>query len=117
MLEHGLLQLSRGVVAEPTLDEYHRHRVFNSVFRVQAPQSARRIAIRRQTATFVGDVPAICYGDFLTNFFMRRVYFSSDSEDRALVRQALAGQADAFGVLVSRYQKVMYTVALRMLGN
>ena len=60
---------------------------------------------------------AICYGDFLTNFFMRRVYFSLDSEDLDLVRQTLAGRADAFGVLVSRYQKVMYTVALRMLGN
>jgi RNA polymerase sigma-70 factor (ECF subfamily) len=48
---------------------------------------------------------------------MRRVYFSSDSEDLALVRQSLAGQTEAFGVLISRYQRVMYTVALRMLGN
>ena len=55
--------------------------------------------------------------DFLTNYFMRRVYFSSDSEDLALVRQALAGQTEAFGTLVSRYQKVMYTVALRLVGN
>ena len=55
--------------------------------------------------------------DFLTNYFMRRVYFSSDSEDLALVRQTLAGQTEAFGTLVSRYQKVMYTVALRMVGN
>jgi RNA polymerase sigma-70 factor (ECF subfamily) len=55
--------------------------------------------------------------DFLTNYFMRRVYFSSDTEDLALVRQSLAGQAEAFGALVNRYQKVMYTVALRMLGN
>jgi RNA polymerase sigma-70 factor (ECF subfamily) len=55
--------------------------------------------------------------DFLTNYFMRRVYFSSDSDDLALVRQSLAGQTEAFGQLVTRYQKVMYTVALRMLGN
>jgi RNA polymerase sigma-70 factor (ECF subfamily) len=55
--------------------------------------------------------------DFLTNYFMRRVYFSSDDEDLALVRQALAGNTEAFGVLVTRYQRVMYTVALRMLGN
>ena len=55
--------------------------------------------------------------DFLTNYFMRRVYFSSDDDDLALVRQSLAGQTEAFGVLVTRYQKVMYTVALRMLGN
>ena len=55
--------------------------------------------------------------DFLTNYFMRRVYFSSDAEDLALVRQSLAGDPEAFGVLVTRYQRVMYTVALRMLGN
>jgi RNA polymerase sigma-70 factor (ECF subfamily) len=55
--------------------------------------------------------------DFLTNYFMRRVYFTSDSEDLALVRQALAGQTEAFGTLVTRYQKVMYTVALRLVGN
>ena len=55
--------------------------------------------------------------DFLTNYFMRRVYFSSDTEDLALVRQTLAGQTEAFGALVTRYQKVMYTVALRLVGN
>lgn len=48
---------------------------------------------------------------------MPRVYFSSDEEDLALVRQSLSGQTEAFGVLVTRYQRVMYTVALRMLGN
>ena len=48
------------------------------------------------------------------------MYFSADlgdSQDEVLVRQTLAGDTDAFGVLVTRYQKVMYTVALRMLGN
>ncbi len=55
--------------------------------------------------------------DSLTNYFMPRVYFSSDEEDLALVRQSLSGQTEAFGVLVTRYQRVMYTVALRMLGN
>ena len=65
----------------------------------------------------MGGPLAICYGDFLTNFFMGRVYFSSDADDASLVKQTLGGQADAFGTLVSRYQKVMFTVALRMLGN
>ncbi len=55
--------------------------------------------------------------DFLTNYFMRRVYFQSDDEDLALVQQTLAGQTEAFGVLVTRYQRVMYTMALRMVGN
>lgn len=51
---------------------------------------------------------------------MGAVYFSSDpsgDEDARLVRQSLAGDTDAFGQLVTRYQKPMYTVALRMLGN
>ena len=63
-------------------------------------------------------VVAICLGaNFLTNYFMSRVYFSADPDDLELVRQSLAGETEAFGVLVTRYQKVMYTVALRMLGN
>lgn len=51
---------------------------------------------------------------------MGGVYFSSDLsgfDDAGLVRQSLAGDTDAFGQLVTRYQKPMYTVALRMLGN
>lgn len=55
--------------------------------------------------------------DFLTNYFMRPVYFSADQDDAALVRQTLEGRTEAFGALVTRYQKVMFTVALRMLGN
>jgi RNA polymerase sigma-70 factor, ECF subfamily len=55
--------------------------------------------------------------DFLTNYSMGRVYFSEDPDDLDLVRQSLEGQTEAFGMLVTRYQKVMYTVALRMLGN
>jgi RNA polymerase sigma-70 factor, ECF subfamily len=47
---------------------------------------------------------------------MPDVYFSPD-DDAALVRQALNGESSAFGVLVTRYQKVLYTVAYRMLGN
>jgi RNA polymerase sigma-70 factor, ECF subfamily len=63
-------------------------------------------------------IVAICLrADFLTNYFMSRVYFSEDPNDLELVRQCLAGQTEAFGTLVTRYQKVMYTVALRMVGN
>jgi RNA polymerase sigma-70 factor (ECF subfamily) len=54
--------------------------------------------------------------DSLTNFFMAGVYFPAE-EDAALVRQSLAGETSAFGVLVTRYQRVLYTVAVRMLGN
>jgi RNA polymerase sigma-70 factor (ECF subfamily) len=45
------------------------------------------------------------------------VYFSQDAEDAALVAQAKEGDTVAFGILVERYQRVLYTVAFRMLGN
>ena len=49
------------------------------------------------------------------------MYFSSnvsgDQDDAVLIRQSQAGETDAFGLLVRRYQNVMYTVALRMVGN
>lgn len=48
---------------------------------------------------------------------MRPVYFTSDTDDLALVTLAKAGQTEAFGQLIERYQKVMFTVALRMVGN
>jgi RNA polymerase sigma-70 factor (ECF subfamily) len=42
---------------------------------------------------------------------------SGSEDDAELIRQSLAGETDAFGLLVGRYQNVMYTVALRMVGN
>ncbi len=56
-------------------------------------------------------------GNPATNFLTADVYFSSDADDVALVRRCLAGETAAFETLVERYQRVMYTVALRMLGN
>jgi RNA polymerase sigma-70 factor (ECF subfamily) len=40
-----------------------------------------------------------------------------DAQDRDLVRRYLEGQRDAAGGLVDRYQKRLFNVALRMLGN
>ena len=40
-----------------------------------------------------------------------------DDEDRALVRQYLDGDRRAAGSLVDRYQKTVFNIALRMLGN
>jgi RNA polymerase sigma-70 factor (ECF subfamily) len=42
---------------------------------------------------------------------------SADDLDRALVRRYLEGQRDAAGALVDRYQKRLFNVALRMVGN
>jgi RNA polymerase sigma-70 factor, ECF subfamily len=45
------------------------------------------------------------------------VYLPSEQDDATLVKRTLAGDPTAFEQLVHRYQKVLYTVALRMLGN
>ena len=52
-----------------------------------------------------------------TNLLSTPVYFSKDEDDAALIRRILSGETAAFEVLVERYQRVLYTVALRMLGN
>lgn len=53
----------------------------------------------------------------LTNFLQGHVYFTEDADDAALVRQVLGGETAAFELLVRRYQRVLFTVALRMLGD
>jgi RNA polymerase sigma-70 factor (ECF subfamily) len=45
------------------------------------------------------------------------VYFMQDPEDAALVTQTIAGDSRAFELLVSRYERVLFSVALRMLGD
>jgi len=55
--------------------------------------------------------------DGSTNFSPPGVYVSQDADDRALVRTCLDGDRAAFGAIVERYQRVFFTVAVRMLGN
>ena len=38
-------------------------------------------------------------------------------DDRAVIEQVLAGDNDAFGILVERYQTKIYNLALRMCHN
>ena len=40
-----------------------------------------------------------------------------DPDDGSLVARAAAGEAAAFEILVARYQRVLFSVALRMLGD
>lgn len=42
---------------------------------------------------------------------------AADEEDRLLVRRCLEGESRAAGDLVDRYQRRLFNVALRMLGN
>ena len=51
------------------------------------------------------------------NFQTQGVYLSEGVEDAAVVSQCLAGDTEAFEVLVTRYQRVLFNVALRMLGD
>ncbi len=45
------------------------------------------------------------------------MYVDQDADDALIVRTCLDGKVEAFEVLVTRYQRVMFTVALRMLGE
>jgi RNA polymerase sigma-70 factor (ECF subfamily) len=53
----------------------------------------------------------------LVNFSTARVYISQDADDQALVNRCLAGDPAAFEGVVRRYQRVLFTVALRTLGD
>jgi RNA polymerase sigma-70 factor (ECF subfamily) len=55
--------------------------------------------------------------DVSTNFSGGRVYVSQDGDDDLLVARCLHGDKAAFESLVERYQRVLFTVALRMLGD
>jgi len=48
---------------------------------------------------------------------LKETQAAADEQDRTLVRRYLAGQRDAAGGLVDRYQKPLFNVALRMLEN
>jgi RNA polymerase sigma-70 factor (ECF subfamily) len=53
----------------------------------------------------------------LTNFPGNDVYLHQSADDTALVRRSLQGDAAAFEALVTHYQRVLFTVAYRMLGD
>jgi RNA polymerase sigma-70 factor (ECF subfamily) len=52
-----------------------------------------------------------------TNFSSTGVYVRHDAEDLASIRRCRAGEPAAFEPIVLRYQRVLFTVALRMLGD
>ena len=53
----------------------------------------------------------------VVNFSRQRVYVSHDAEDAALVQRCLLGETSAFEPIVEHYQRTLFTVALRMLGD
>jgi RNA polymerase sigma-70 factor (ECF subfamily) len=53
----------------------------------------------------------------VTNFSTGRVYVDHDADDLAIVARCRGGETAAFEALVERYQRVLFTVALRMLGD
>ena len=48
---------------------------------------------------------------------MKETPTAADEHDRGLVRRCLEGQGDAFRGLVDRYNRPLFNVAIRMLGN
>ena len=53
----------------------------------------------------------------VTNFSVRDVYFDQSADDQTAISRCLAGESAAFESIVARYQRVLFTVALRMLGD
>jgi RNA polymerase sigma-70 factor (ECF subfamily) len=53
----------------------------------------------------------------LTNFPTNAVYVDQDADDLAMVARCRAGETAAFEGLVGRYHRVLFSVALRMLGD
>jgi len=53
----------------------------------------------------------------VTNFPAPNVYVDQDADDLALVARCRAGDMEGFEALVRRYQRVLFTVSLRMLGD
>jgi len=53
----------------------------------------------------------------VTNFSTGGVYVDQDADDLAIVARCRAGETAAFEALVTRYQRALFTVALRMLGD
>ena len=53
----------------------------------------------------------------VTNFSRGGVYVDRDADDLALVARCRGGETAAFEALVERYQRVLFTVAFRMLGD
>lgn len=49
--------------------------------------------------------------------FVRSLVVSDDGDDAAIVARCLEGDVQAFSILVERYQRVLYNLGLRMLGN
>jgi RNA polymerase sigma-70 factor (ECF subfamily) len=56
-------------------------------------------------------------GSDVTNFSRDRVYVDQDVDDLALIARCKAGETAAYEGLVVRYQRVLFTVATRMLGD
>ena len=53
----------------------------------------------------------------LTNFSSPPVYMDQSVDDTAVVKRCLSGDPAAFEELVARYQRVLFNVAFRMLGD
>jgi RNA polymerase sigma-70 factor, ECF subfamily len=57
------------------------------------------------------------HGHIGTNFSRREVYVGQDASDVELVTRCIEGDTSAFAPIVDRYQRVLFTVARRMLGD
>src|SRR5258705_11730326 len=82
-----------------------------------ASETGRASIDRARVATISSWPPETAVRDTLTNFSTGPEYVAQDADDHAAVARCLAGDRDAFEVIVERHQRVLFTVAYRMLGD
>lgn len=58
-----------------------------------------------------------CQDASLANFSEPALYLMNSREDGELAERCLRGEREAFEPLVAKYEKVLFSVALRMVGN
>src|SRR5439155_8288512 len=80
------------------------------------PAIKKRLPARRPRLYHPGP-PGPDMTETLANFSDAPVYVTQDGDDHAAVQSCLAGNTEAFEILVVRYQRVLFTVAMRMLGD
>lgn len=73
------------------------------------------VALGLSSETVTASVPGRRTG--VTNLSTAAVYLMDNGDDAELASRCLRGDQQAFEPLVTRYEKVLFNVALRMVGN
>ena len=114
-VDDRLEELARSRCAKPPMDPQNDSTSNDFPANLQLPCHAGHVpetgeTVRNSTRPAVDSPHPI-------NFSPGRVYFMQEPDDAALVARSASGDTGAFEVLVGRHQRVLFGVALRMLGD